>query len=131
VQQGDVLDDLEHHYQSMDGEGADMLDAYLQTVDWLQGANNRGALFIKGMDDRCIGRPGGASLLARAEEEGDLQVFYVLVVLKYYKHDTTNDVFNDIRRIYSEVTFGTQVGTWWWMEDGDYDEDCNTHFLEE
>jgi hypothetical protein len=37
---------LEHHYQSMVWEGADTLDAYLQTVNWLQGANNGGALFI-------------------------------------------------------------------------------------
>jgi hypothetical protein len=58
---------LEHHYQSMVWEGADALDAYLQTVDWLQGA-----LFIKGMGDICIGRPGGATLLSRVEEEGDL-----------------------------------------------------------
>jgi hypothetical protein len=63
---------LEHHYQSMVWEGADALDAYLQTVDWLQGVNNGGALFIKGMCDICIGRPGGATLLARVEEEGDL-----------------------------------------------------------
>jgi hypothetical protein len=63
---------LEHHYQSMVWEGADALDAYLQTVDWLQGVNNGGALFIKGMGDICIGRPGGATLLARVEEEGDL-----------------------------------------------------------
>jgi hypothetical protein len=46
---------LEHHYQSMDGEGADVLDAYLQTVDWLQGVNNGGALFIKGMGGICTG----------------------------------------------------------------------------
>jgi hypothetical protein len=98
---------LKHHYQSMYGEGADVLDAYLQTVDWLQGANNGGALFVKGMGDICTGRPGGAALLARAEEEGDLQASCVLAVLKYYKHDATDDVFNHIRRIYSEVTFGS------------------------
>jgi hypothetical protein len=74
---------LEHHYQSMVGEGAYMLDAYLQTVDWLQGANNGGALFIKEMGDICTGRPGGAALLTRVEEEGDLQASYVLAVLKY------------------------------------------------
>jgi hypothetical protein len=46
---------LEHHYQSMVWGDADELDAYLQTVDWLQGVNNRGALFIKGMGDICTG----------------------------------------------------------------------------
>jgi hypothetical protein len=55
---------LEHHYQSMVWEGADTLDAYLQTIDWLQGTNNGGALFMKGMADICMGRPGGAALLA-------------------------------------------------------------------
>jgi hypothetical protein len=55
---------LEHHYQSMVWEGADALDAYLQTVDWLQGMNNGGALFMKGMADICTGQPGGAALLA-------------------------------------------------------------------
>jgi hypothetical protein len=59
------------------------------------------------MGDICTGRPGGAALLARAEEEGDLQASCVLAVLKYYKHDATDDVFNHIRRIYSEVTFGS------------------------
>jgi hypothetical protein len=47
----------------------------------------------------------------------------VLAILKYYKHGTTDDVFNHFRRIYGEVTFGSQVGTRWWTEDGDYDED--------
>jgi hypothetical protein len=114
---------LEHHYQSMDREGADVLDAYLQTIDWLQGANNGGALFVKGMGDICTGRPGGAALLTRAEEEGDLQVSYVLDVLKYYKHGTIDYVFNHIQRVYGEVTFGSQVRTRWWTDDGDYDED--------
>jgi hypothetical protein len=41
---------LKHHYHTMDW-GAD----YLQTVDQLQGANNKGALFIKGMDGICTG----------------------------------------------------------------------------
>jgi hypothetical protein len=63
---------LEHHYKSMVWEGVDAHDAYLQTVDWLQGANNGGALFVKGMDDICTGWPGGAALLTWAEEEGDL-----------------------------------------------------------
>jgi hypothetical protein len=98
---------LEHHYQSMVWEGADALDVYLQTVDWLQGANNGEALFVKGMGDICSGRPGGAPLLARAEEEGDLHASYVLVVLTYYKHGATDDVFNHIRRVYGEVTFGS------------------------
>jgi hypothetical protein len=75
------------------------------------------------MADICTGRPGGVTLLARAEEEGDLQVSYALVVLKYYKNDATDDVSNHIRRVYGEVTFGSQVGTWWWTEDRDYDED--------
>jgi hypothetical protein len=41
----------------------DTLNAYLQTVDRLQGANNAEALFIKGMGDICTGHPGGAALL--------------------------------------------------------------------
>jgi hypothetical protein len=36
------------------------------------------------------------ALLARAEEEGDLQASYVLAILKYYKHSLTDDVFNHI-----------------------------------
>jgi hypothetical protein len=83
---------LEHHYQTMDW-GAD----YLQTIDWLQGVNNRGALFVKGIGDICTGGPGGVALLARAEEVGDLQASYMLAVLKYYKHDATIDVYNYIR----------------------------------
>jgi hypothetical protein len=108
------------------------MDAYYETVDWLQGANNGGALFvkgmadiapfIKGMADICMGWPSGAALLAWAEE-GDLQASYVLVVLKYYKHGITDDVFNHIRRVYGKVTSGSQVGTRWRMEDRDYDED--------
>jgi hypothetical protein len=47
----------------------------------------------------------------------------VLAILKYYKHGATNNVFNHIWCIYGEVTFGSQVGGRWWMEDGDYDED--------
>jgi hypothetical protein len=27
------------------------MDAYYETIDWLQGANNGGALFVKGMAD--------------------------------------------------------------------------------
>jgi hypothetical protein len=101
---------LEHHYLSkVWGGGADALNTYLQTIDWLLGVNNGGALFIKGMADICTGRPSGATLLARAKEEGDLQVSYVLFVLKYYKHHVTNDVFNHIQCFYGE--------------DGDYYED--------
>jgi hypothetical protein len=48
------------------------------------------------MGNICIAQPGGAALLTRAEEEGDLQASYMLTVLKYYKHGTTNDVFNNI-----------------------------------
>jgi hypothetical protein len=50
-------------------------------------------------------------------------VSYVLGVLKYYKHGATEDVFNHIRRVYGEVTSGSQVGGWWWTEDGAHDED--------
>jgi hypothetical protein len=114
---------LKHHYQSMVWEGANALVTYLQTIDWLQGANNGGTLFVKGMGDICMGRPGGVALLARAEEEGDLQASYVLAILKYYKHGATDDVFNHIRLIYGEVTFGSQVITRWWAEDRDYNED--------
>jgi hypothetical protein len=76
--------------------GVDALNTYLQTINWLQGANNGGALFIKGMADICSGRLGGVALLALAEEEADLQASYMLSVLKYYKHITTNDVLNHI-----------------------------------
>jgi hypothetical protein len=31
----------------------------------------------------------------------------MLAVLKYYKHDTTDDVFNHIQCVYGEVTFGS------------------------
>jgi hypothetical protein len=48
---------LEHHYKSMIWEGVDAHDTYLQTVDWLQCANNGGALFVKGMDDICTADP--------------------------------------------------------------------------
>jgi hypothetical protein len=89
----------------------------------LQGANNRGALFVKGMGDICTGWPSDVALLAWAKEEGDLQASYILTVLKYCTHGTTDDIFNHIRCIYDEVTFGSQVRTRWRMEDGDYDED--------
>jgi hypothetical protein len=79
-----------------------VLNAYLQTINWLQRANNEGAPFVKGMADICMGRPGGATLLTRAEEEGDLQASYVLYVLKYYKHDTTEDDLNHIWHVYYE-----------------------------
>jgi hypothetical protein len=46
---------LEHHYQSKVWGSANVLNSYLQTVDWLQGANNGGALFVKGMADICTG----------------------------------------------------------------------------
>jgi hypothetical protein len=82
--------------------GVDALNTYLQTIDWLQGANNGGALFIKGMADICSGRLGGVALLAWAEEEADLQASYVLSVLKYYKHGTTDDVLNHIWHVYRE-----------------------------
>jgi hypothetical protein len=42
---------LENHYQSTVWGERHRLNAYLQTVDWLQGANNAKALFIKGMGD--------------------------------------------------------------------------------
>jgi hypothetical protein len=93
------------------GEG-DPLDTYLQTVDWWQGANNTEAFFIKGMGDICTGHPSGAALLTRAEEEGDLQVSYVLAILKYYKYDVTEDVFNHIRCMNGEFTSGSHVRGW-------------------
>jgi hypothetical protein len=90
---------LEHHYQTTDW-GAD----YLQTIEWLQGAYNGGAFFVKGMGGICMGQPGGAAFLTQAEEEGDLQASYMLAVLKYYKHDATDDVFNHILHVYGDVT---------------------------
>jgi hypothetical protein len=72
----------------------------------LQGANNRQALFVKGIANICTARPGGVALLAQAEG-GDLQVSYILAILKYYKHGLTDDVFNHIRHVYSEITFGS------------------------
>jgi hypothetical protein len=54
---------LEHDYQSTDWNS----DEYIQTVDWLQGANNGQALFVKGIADIYTARPGGAALLAQAE----------------------------------------------------------------
>jgi hypothetical protein len=42
---------LENHYQSMVWGDGDTLDAYLQTVDWLQSVNNGEALLVKGMGD--------------------------------------------------------------------------------
>jgi N-acetyl-beta-hexosaminidase len=87
---------LEHHYPSTDWNP----EEYLQTIDWLQGANNGQALFVKRLADLCTARPSGASLLARAEEEGDFQASYVLAIIMYYKHDITDDVFNHIRHVY-------------------------------
>jgi hypothetical protein len=63
------------------------------------------------------------ALLARVEEEGDLQASYVLGIIKYYKHDVTDDVFNHIRHVYGDVTYGSQARTRWWMEYKAYDED--------
>jgi hypothetical protein len=98
---------LENHYQSMVWGDGGTLDAYLQTIDWLEGANNGEALFVKGMGDICTRHLGGAALLARAEEEGDLHASYVLAILKYYKHGATEDVFNHIQPVYGEVTSGS------------------------
>jgi hypothetical protein len=114
---------LEHHYQSMIWGDVDTCAAYLQTVDWLFGASNKQALFVKGMGNLCTGRLGGASLLTRAIDEGDLQAAYVLAVLNYYKHDATDHVFNLIRRVYSEVPSGSQVGGQLWTDEGIHDED--------
>jgi hypothetical protein len=114
---------LEHHFMNRVWGEDDMYE-YYQTLDWLQGVNNIRALFINVMSNICMGRPGSAALLARPEEEGDLQVSYVLAVIKYYKHGLTDDVFNHIQRVYGMITFGLRVGTWWMMEDGDdYDEE--------
>jgi hypothetical protein len=110
---------LEHHYQSTDLNP----EEYLQTIDCLQGVNNGQALFVKGLVDLCTTWPSGAALLAWEEEEGDLQVSYVLAVIKYYKRDVTDDVFNHIRSVYGEITFGSQVRTQWWMEYKACDED--------
>jgi hypothetical protein len=100
-----------------------MCTTTVQTIDWLQDANNGQALFVKGLADLCTAQPGGVALLARAEEEGDLQASYALAIIKYYKHDVTDDVFNHIWHVYSENTFGLQVGTRWWMEYKACDED--------
>jgi hypothetical protein len=114
---------LEHHFMNRVWGEDDMYE-YYQNMDWLQVVNNGRALFINGMSDICTGWPGGATLLARVEEEGDLQASYVLAVNKYYKHGLTDDVFNHIQRVYGTDTFGSQVWTRWMMEDGDdYDED--------
>jgi hypothetical protein len=80
MQQGDKESILKpcHCYQTTDW-GAD----YLKTVHWLLYVNNIGALFVKRMGDMCMGWPSRVALLARAEEEGDLQVSYVLAVIKY------------------------------------------------
>jgi hypothetical protein len=51
---------LEHHYHSTNWNP----EEDLQTVDWLQGANNGQALFVKGLADLCMARPGGAVVLA-------------------------------------------------------------------
>jgi hypothetical protein len=109
---------LEHHFTNMVW-GEDNMYEYYQTVDWLQVANNGRALFINGMSNICMGRPGGVTLLAWAEEEGDLQASYMLAIIKYYKHGLTDDVFSHIRRMYDTVTIGLQVQTRWMMEDGD------------
>jgi hypothetical protein len=84
------------------GVAADVLNAYLQTVDWLQGENNGGDLFINGMADICTGWADGAALLAWEKEEGDLQLSYMSSVLKYYKHGATDVVLNHIWHAYRE-----------------------------
>jgi hypothetical protein len=43
----------------------------------------------------------------------------VLAILKYYKHGATDNVFNHIRHVYGEITFGSQVGTRWIVKDED------------
>jgi hypothetical protein len=88
------------------------LNAYLQTINWLQGANNTESLFVKGMGDICIGHPSGVTLLTRAEKEGDLQASYVLAIIKYYKYSATEDVFNYIQHVYGESNSGAQVRGW-------------------
>jgi hypothetical protein len=113
---------LKHHFTNRVWSEDDMYK-YYQIVDWLEVVNNGRALFINGMSDICMGQPGGVTVLAQAEE-GDLQASYVLAIIKYYKHGLIDDVFNHIRCVYGTVTFGSQVGTRWMMEDGDdYDED--------
>jgi hypothetical protein len=47
---------LEHHYQSkVWGGGCRRAQLIPPNIDWLQGANNGGALFIKGMANLCTG----------------------------------------------------------------------------
>jgi hypothetical protein len=46
-----------------------------------------------------------------------------MAVLNYYKHDATDHVFNLIRRVYSEVPSGSQVGGQLWTDEGIHDED--------
>jgi hypothetical protein len=84
----------------------------------LQGANNGGALFVKGVLDICIGQPSGVVLLAQVEEEGDLQASYVLGILKYYKHGQPM-MFSTTYGVYDEVTFGSRVRTWWRADNED------------
>jgi hypothetical protein len=48
---------LESHYQPMVWGERQQLDMYLQTVDWLQGANNIQTLFVMGMGNNAVGGP--------------------------------------------------------------------------
>jgi hypothetical protein len=55
---------LNHHYRSTVWGYVDTLNAYLKTVDWLQGANNKEALIVKGVGDICTACPSGPAPLA-------------------------------------------------------------------
>jgi hypothetical protein len=96
---------------------------YLETDDWLLDSNNGQALFVTGIGNICTGQPGGVAFLARAVDVVDLQAAYVLGVLNYYKHGTTDHVFNLIRRIYGEVPIGLLVAGRSWTDEGIHDED--------
>jgi hypothetical protein len=113
---------IEHHYQATVWGHARSCDTYLQTIDWLLLANNGEALFVKGMENLCTGHPGAVQLLARAMEEGHQSAAFMLGVLNYYKHITTEDVFNLFRCVYGEVTTGYQVGSLSWTDEGIDDE---------
>jgi hypothetical protein len=74
------------------------------------------------MGNLYTGRPGGVALLKRVVDEGDLLVAFVLAIFNYYKHGTTDHVFNLICHIYSEVPLGVQVVGRSWSDEGIHDE---------
>jgi hypothetical protein len=113
---------LEHHCQAtVWGDAHTRLVP--RTDDWLLDSNNGQALFVTGIGNICTGQPGGVAFLARAVDVVDLQAAYVLGILNYYKHGTTDHVFNLIRRIYGEVPIGLLVAGQSWTDEGIHDED--------